>query len=201
MSQNLNNKSQPLRVLLVEENLARAVMLKHALHEAGCHIAAHVTASSDLVGLVGELKPDMIILDTESPDRDTLEHLCVISRDQPRPIVMFTNDGDKEKMQHAIRAGVSVYVVDGLKGERLRSIMDVAIMRFNELQSLRQDLEKAETQLAERKDIERAKGILMKQRGWSEEESYQALRKMAMSKGIKLSEVARQIVSVAELLV
>ncbi len=201
MSQNLNNKSQPLRVLLVEENLARTVMLKHALHEAGCRIAACVTASSDLVGLVGELEPDMIILDTESPDQDTLEHLCVISRDQPRPIVMFTNDGDKEKMQHAIRAGVSVYVVDGLKGERLRSIMDVAIMRFNELQSLRQDLEKAETQLAERKDIERAKGILMKQRGWSEEESYHALRKMAMSKGIKLSEVARQIVSVAELLV
>jgi len=201
MNRQLNKKVQPLRVLLVEENLERAIMLKQALLAAGCHVAAHVTASSDMVGLVSELQPDMIILDTESPDRDTLEHLCVISRDQPRPIVMFTNDGDKEKMQHALRAGVSVYVVDGLRGERLRSIMDVAIIRFNELQSLRQDLEKAETQLAERKDIERAKGILMKQRGWSEEESYQALRKMAMSKGIKLSEVARQIVSVAELLV
>lgn len=201
MNQNLNNKGQPLRVLLVEENLERAVMLKQALHEAGCYIAAHVTVSSDLVGLVGGLQPDMIILETESPDRDTLEYLCVISRDHPRPIVMFTNDGDRAKMQHAIRAGVSVYVVDGLKGERLSSIMDVAMARFNELQSLRQDLAKAETQLAERKNIERAKGILMKQRGWSEEESYQALRKMAMGKGIKLSEVARQIVSVAELLV
>jgi len=201
MNQNLNNKGQPLRVLLVEENLERAVMLKQALHEADCYIAAHVTVSSDLVGLVGGLQPDMIILETESPDRDTLEHLCVISRDHPRPIVMFTNDGDRAKMQHAIRAGVSVYVVDGLKGERLSSIMDVAMARFNELQSLRQDLAKAETQLAERKDIERAKGILMKQRDWSEEESYQALRKMAMGNGIKLSEVARQIVSVAELLV
>ncbi|MEQ1814565.1 MAG: ANTAR domain-containing protein [Candidatus Nitrotoga sp.] len=201
MNQDPNNQGYTLRVLLVEENFERAVMLKRALHEAGCHIAAHLAASSDLVGMVDRLKPDMIILDTESPDRDTLEHLCVISRDQPRPIVMFTNDGDRAKMQHAIRAGVSVYVVNGLKSERLSSIMDVAIVRFNELQSLRQDLAKAEIQLAERKDIERAKGILMKQRGWSEEESYQALRKMAMGKGIKLSEVARQIISVAELLV
>ena len=191
----------PLRVLLVEETLERAVMLKHALHEAGCRIAAHVTSSSDLPGLVHELRPDMIILDTESPDRDTLEHLCVISRDQPRPIVMFTNDGDKIKIQAAIRAGVSVYVVDGLRGERLRAIMDVAIVRFNEIQGLRQDLEQAESQLAGRKDVERAKGILMKQRGWSEEDAYKALRKMAMGKGEKLSEVARQVVAVADLLV
>ena len=191
----------PLRVLLVEESLARAVMLKKALHEAGCHVAAHVTSSFDLPGLVYEIKPDMIILDTESPDRDTLEHLCVISRDQPRPIVMFTNDGDKTKIQAAIRAGVSVYVVDGLRGERLRAIMDVAIARFNEIQGLRQELEQAESQLAGRKDVERAKGILMKQRGWSEEDSYQALRKMAMGKGEKLTEVARQVVAIADLLV
>ena len=201
MNPNSNNQEYTLRVLLVEENPERAVMIKQALHEAGCHITAHLTASYDLVRLVGKLGPDMIILNTESPDRDTLEHLCVISRDHPRPIVMFTNDDDRAKMQHAIRAGVSVYVVNGLKCERLSSIMDVAIARFNELQSLRQDLTKAEIQLAERKDIERAKGILMKQRGWSEEESYQALRKTAMSKCIKLSEVARQIISVAELLV
>ena len=191
----------PLRVLLVEETLERAVMLKHALHEAGCRIAAHVTSSLDLPGLVHELKPDMIILDTESPDRDTLEHLCVISRDQPRPIVMFTNDGDKTKIQAAIQAGVSVYVVDGLRGERLRAIMDVAIARFNEIQGLRHNLEQAESQLAGRKDVERAKGILMKQRGWSEDDAYQALRKMAMGKGEKLSEVARQVVAVADLLV
>ena len=197
----LNSNDPPLRVLLVEETFDRAAMLKHALHEAGCRIVAHVTASSDLPGLVNELKPDMIILDTESPDRDTLEHLCVISRDQPRPIVMFTNDGDKAKIQAAIRAGVSVYVVDGLSGERLGAIMDVAIARFNEFQTMRRDRDKAESQLLERKDIERAKGILMKQRGWSEEESYQALRKMAMGKGVKLAEVARQVVAVVDLLI
>lgn len=194
-------KESTLRVLLVDETFERAAMLKHALQQAGYSIAAHVSSSADLPGLVSELKPDVIILDTESPDRDTLEHLCVISRDQPRPIVMFTHDDDSDKIRASIRAGVSAYVVDGLKSERLRPILDVAIARFHEFQSMRRDLEKAENQLTERKDIERAKGILMKQRGWSEEESYQALRKMAMDRGIKLAEVAQQVVAMAELLI
>lgn len=189
-----------LRVLLVDETLERATLLKHALQEAGYHIAAHISSSDDLAGVVCELGPDVIIVDTESPDRDTLEHLCVISRDQPRPIVMFTHDGDSEKIRAAIRAGVSAYVVNGLQSERLRPVMDVAMAQFNEFQAMRRELEKAESQLAERKDVERAKGILMKQRGWSEDAAYQALRKMAMDKGVKLAEVARQVISVAELL-
>ena len=195
------SKEQPLRVLLVDETFERAALLKHALQEAGYCIAAHVSSSADLPGLVNELKPDVIILDTESPDRDTLEHLCMISRNDPRPIVMFTHDDDSEKIRAAIRAGVSAYVVNGLQSERLKPIMDVAMARFNEFQSMRRELEKAESQLVERKDIDRAKGILMKQRGWSEDEAYQALRKMAMDKGIKLTEVAHQVVAVAELLV
>lgn len=197
-----NNKyiEPALRVLLVDETFERAALLKHALQEAGYRIAAHVSSSADLPGLVSELKPDVIILDTESPDRDTLEHLCLISRDQPRPIVMFTHDDDSEKIRAAIRAGVSAYVVDGLKSERLRPIMEVAMARFNEYQTMRLNLEKAESQLVERKDVDRAKGILMKQRGWSEEQSYQALRKMAMDKGLKIGEVAQQVISVAELL-
>jgi response regulator NasT len=192
---------QPLRVLLVDETFERAALLKHALQEAGYRIAAHVSASADLPGLVNELEPDVIIVDVDSPDRDTLEHLCVISRDQPRPIVMFTHDGDSEKIRAAIRAGVSAYVVNGLQSERLRPIMDVALARFNEFQTMRKDLEKAENQLAGRKDIDRAKGILMKQRGWSEEESYQALRKMAMDRGVKLPELSRQIIAMADLLI
>lgn len=195
-----NNNEPALRVLLVDETFERAALLKHALQEAGYRIAAHVSSSADLPGLVTELKPDVIILDTESPDRDTLEHLCLISRDQPRPIVMFTHDDDSEKIRAAIRAGVSAYVVDGLKSERLRPIMDVAMARFNEYQAMRRNLEKAESQLVERKDVDRAKGILMKQRGWSEEEAYQALRKMAMDKGVKIGEVAQQVISIAELL-
>jgi len=191
---------QSLRVLLVDETFERAALLKHALQDAGYHIAAHVSSSADLPGLVSELKPDVIIVDTESPDRDTLEYLCVISRDQPRPIVMFTHDDDSEKIRAAIRAGVSAYVVDGLKSERLRPIMEVAMARFQEFQSMRRELERAEGQLAGRKDLDRAKGILMKQRGWSEEEAYQALRKMAMDKGVKLADAARQVIAVSELL-
>ncbi|MFA5243334.1 MAG: ANTAR domain-containing protein [Sulfuricella sp.] len=190
----------PLRVLLVDETFERAAMLKNALQEAGCKIVAHVSSTADLPGLVAELNPDLIILDTESPDRDTLENLCVIKRDQPRPIVMFTHDNDSDKIRAAIRAGVSAYVVDGLKSERLRPIMDVAIARFNEFQAMRADLEKAESKLMERKDVDRAKGILMKQRGWSEDEAYQALRKTAMDKGLRLSEVAANVISVADLL-
>lgn len=200
MKQSTKNNDGTLRVLLIDETFERAALLKHALQEAGCRIAAHVSFSADLSGLVSELKPDVIILDTESPDRDTLEHLCIISRDQPRPIVMFTHDDDSEKIRAAIRAGVSTYVVDGLRSEKLRSIMEVAIASFNEFQAMRRSLEKAESQLAERKDIDRAKGLLMKQRGWNEEEAYQALRKMAMDKGTRLGEVARQVVSVMELL-
>jgi response regulator NasT len=201
MKSSKQTKEPPLRVLLVDETFERAALLKHALQEAGYHIAAHVSASADLPGLVSELKPDVIILDTASPDRDTLEHLCIISRDQPRPIVMFTHDDDSDKIRAAIRAGVSAYVVNGLQSERLRPIMDVAMARFNEFQAMRNDLEKAETQLAGRKDLDKAKGILMKQRGWSEEEAYQAMRKMAMDKGIKLAELSRQIIAMADLLI
>lgn len=188
-----------LRVLLVDETFERAALLKHALQEAGCRIAAHVSSTADLPGLVSEIKPDVIILDVDSPDRDTLEHLCVISRDQPHPIVMFTHDGDSEKIRAAIRAGVSAYVVDGFNIERLNPIMDVAIARFNEFQSMRRNLEKAESQLVERKEIERAKGILMDAHGYSESDAYQRMRSMAMNKGKRLAEVAEAIVLAKEL--
>ena len=200
MKPTANPPEFPLRVLLVDETFERAALLKRALLDAGCKIAAHVSSSADLPGLVAELKPDLIILDMESPDRDTLENLCIIRRDQPRPIVMFTHDNDSDKIRAAISAGVSAYVVDGLKSERLRPIMDVAIARFNEFQAMQADLEKAESQLSARKDIERAKGILMKQRGWSEEEAYQALRKAAMDKGSRLADVARQLIEITDLL-
>ncbi len=190
----------PLRVLLVDESMDRAALLRKALQDAGCRIAAHVSSTADLAGLVEELHPDLIIVDVDSPDRDTLEHICSVSRDQPRPIVMFTHDNDSEKIKLAVRAGVSAYVVDGLKSERLKPVMDVAIARFEEFQAMRRDLERAESKLAERKDVERAKGVLMKQRGWSEDEAYQALRKMAMEKGLKLGEVARQVIAVFELI-
>ena len=143
---------------------------------------------------------DVIIIDTESPSRDTLEQICVMSRDDPRPVVMFTHDGETEKIRAATRAGVTAYVVNGLDGNRLKPIMDAAMVRFEEYQAMRQELESTATRLAERKDIERAKGILMKQRGLDEEAAYQALRKLAMERGKRLGEIARQVVQAAELL-
>ena len=141
----------------------------------------------------------MIIIGTDSPTRDTLEHLCVIDRDEPRPVVMFTHDNDTQKMRAALRAGVSAYIVDGLTASRVQSIIDIAIARFAEYQTLKNELEKATTTLAERKQIERAKGFVMKQRGCSEDEAYRLMRKMAMNSNKKLVEISDNINTAADI--
>ncbi|MCE5181584.1 MAG: ANTAR domain-containing protein [Betaproteobacteria bacterium] len=189
-----------LRIMLVDQGPERAEILRATLEQADCEVVAQVSSTIDLSALVEACKPDLIIIDTDSPERDTLENICIVSRDQPRPIVMFTHDEDSETIRAAIRAGVSAYVVGGLKSDRIKPIMDAAIARFEEFQAMRTNLEKAEGQLADRKIIDRAKAALMKQRGWSEDEAYQALRKMAMNRGVKLGEAARQVIAVTELL-
>lgn len=186
--------------MLVDQGPERAEILRSTLEQADCEVVAQVSSTVDLSALVEACKPDLIIIDTDSPERDTLENICIVSRDQPRPIVMFTHDEDSETIRAAIRAGVSAYVVGGLKSDRIKPIMDAAIARFEEFQAMRSNLEKAEGQLADRKIIDRAKAVLIKQRGWSEDEAYQALRKMAMNRGVKLGEAARQVLAVSELL-
>ncbi len=189
-----------LRVMLVDETSGRAAILEQALSDAGCDVVARLHAGDDMFQAVGKTQPDVIIVDMESPDRDTLEHMRSISAEQPKPIVMFAESGDSETIAEAVRAGVSAYVVDGLSAGRIKPIMDVAIARFREFQALRKELEEAKSSLAERKDIERAKGLLMKQRGWTEDEAYQALRKLAMDRNLRLGEVAKNVISIAELL-
>lgn len=189
-----------LRVMLVDENSERSAPLQHFLLHAGYEVVGRLPESADLNAAVAQLQPDVIIIDTESPSRDTLEQICVMSRDDPRPVVMFTHDGETEKIRAATQAGVTAYVVDGLDGARLKPIMDAAMVRFEEYQAMRSELESTTTRLAERKDVERAKGILMKQRGLDEEVAYQTLRKMAMERGTKLGEIARQVIQAAELL-
>lgn len=189
-----------LRVMLVDEHSERSAPLQHFLRETGYEVVGHLSDSDDLSAAVAQLRPDVIIIDTESPSRDTLEQICVMSRDDPRPVVMFTHDGETEKIRAATRAGVTAYVVNGLDSNRLKPIMDAAMVRFEEYQAMRQELASTATRLAERKDIERAKGILMKQRGLDEEAAYQALRKLAMERGKRLGEIARQVVQAAELL-
>ena len=189
-----------LRVLLVDDDSDRSAPLKNFLLNAGYEVVGHLAESDDLNGEVSELQPDVIIIDTDSPSRDTLEQICVMSRDDPRPVVMFTHDGETEKIRAATRAGVSAYVVGGVESARLKPIMDAAMVRFEEYQAMRNALESTVTKLADRKNVERAKGILMKQRGFDEDVAYQTLRKMAMERGTKLGEMAQQIIQAAELL-
>ncbi len=190
-----------LRVMIVDESTERTALLREALQHAGYQVIAESSTTSDLLKQVDSLNPDVIIIDTDSPSRDTLEHICVISREQPCPIVMFTHDDDRGKIRAAIRAGVSAYVVDGLDSERVKPLMEVALARFKEFQTMRHNLEDAEARLGERKIIDRAKGILMKQRNWNEEQAYQALRKMAMDRGQRIGEVASNIIAAADLLI
>jgi response regulator NasT len=189
-----------LRVMLIDENTGRSALLERALLDAGHEVAAKIAADEDLLGRVKEIQPDVIIIDIESPDRDTLEHMHSISREQPKPIVMFAEKGDSETIGDAIRAGVSAYVVDGLSSNRVKPILEVAIARFREFQALRDELDKARSSLAERKVIEKAKGIIMKQRGYTEQEAYGALRKLAMDRNQRMADVARNVVEISELL-
>jgi response regulator NasT len=191
---------QPMRVMLIDENLERRVELRAALCESGCEVVEQSDSMLDIIRRVADLQPDMIIIDTDSPSRDTLEHICVVSRDQPRPIVMFTQDGSTDKIRAALSSGVSSYVVDGLDPARIKPILDVALTRFEEHQALRRELDQANAALAERKVVERAKGILMRQRNLGEEEAYQAMRKMAMERSMKMAELAQQIIAASALL-
>jgi response regulator NasT len=188
------------RVMLVDDNPERTDWLMTTLREAGYDVVAHMDSAINLLAHVRRVKPDVIIIDSDSPDRDTLEHICMVTRDDPRPIVMFTQDADRALMHEALKAGVHAYVVDGLSAERVRPVVNVALARFDQWQALRQELGEAQSGLAERKVIERAKGILMKQRRCDEEESYRLLRKAAMDKNQRLVQVAENIVEMAKLL-
>jgi len=189
-----------LRVLLVDEDRARAALLEQALSDAGYSVIARIDNSEDLPGKVQQHQPDVIIIDLDSPDRDTLEQMHSISRDQPRPIVMFAENDDRDAIHKAIKAGVSAYIVDGLSSKRVKPVMEVAIARFREYQALRDELERTKVSLEERKLLDRAKALLIKRQGMSEEEAYQALRKLAMDRGQKVVEAARNVIAVMDLL-
>lgn len=196
----MNTTKTPLTVMLVDDQPARAALLEQALHDHHYRVIARLSSAAGLAERVAELGPDVIIIDIESPDRDTLEHMASLHRDNPHPVVMFSEEDDTGTIERAMRAGVSAYVVDGLNPARVKTIVDVAIARFREYQALRRELEATRTQLADRKQIDRAKGLLMKHRNLSEDEAYNAMRKMAMDRSQKLAEVASNIIAVMALL-
>lgn len=192
--------NETLKIMLVDEQPERFELLNSTLTACGYQVVANVGAHENINAAVEQCQPDVIIADLDSPGRDTLESLQAVTRDRPRPIVMFTNDGDEDTIELAVKSGVTAYVVDGMNPERIRPILDVAISRFREYQLLRNELEQARLQLTERKVIEKAKGILMKNRGLDEDQAYQVMRKMAMDRNLKISELARSIIAAAELL-
>lgn len=196
----LPSTDAPLKVLVIDENAIRRSLLETGLREAGF---SNLTVLEDATGLLERiyaLDPDVIIIDLENPRRDVLEQMFQVSKIVRRPIAMFVDHSDRDTITSAIDAGVSAYIVDGLKKEHVRSILDMTISRFNAFERLRLELEETKSALKERKVIEKAKGILMKSRDLDEEAAYELLRKTAMSSGRRIADVAEGLVNSYDLL-
>jgi len=186
--------------MLFDDTPERAFYLSLVLERLGYDVVAEISDPRKLHDEALRLSPDAIIVDTDSPSRDTLENLCTITESCPRPIVMFAHDPARESIREAVRAGVSAYVVDGLAPERITPILETAVARFEAFQAMRNELDSVKSKLSERKIVEKAKGILMKRGKLSEEDAYRALRKQAMDRNLQIVEVARQVIAVSELL-
>ncbi|MGI4861124.1 MAG: ANTAR domain-containing response regulator [Janthinobacterium lividum] len=189
-----------LRVLLAVDTDRSIAGMRDALQRAGYEVIAEVASARALLRAVETERPDVVIIDTESPARDTLEQLAAMNSAAPRPVVMFSGTGNAAIIRAAVSAGVSAYVVDGLSPERLAPILEVARARFDEESRLRQRLADAEQRLADRKLIERAKGIVMARRGLPEDAAFELMRNKAMQQGLKITDVARQLIAMSDLL-
>ncbi len=189
-----------LTVMLVDNEPARAAIVEQAMLDNGYKVIRKLENTQHLTKAVQESLPDIVIIDIESPDRDMLENMSFLTKNNPRPIVMFTEENDSSSMEAAIRAGVSAYVVDGMQPTRVKPILQVAIARFREFQALKKELETVKTQLEDRKVIDKAKGLIMKHQGCDESAAYKSLRKLAMDRGQRMSEVALNVISVMELI-
>jgi response regulator NasT len=196
----MSQRPTPLSILIIDENRLRAAVIEDGLRDAGY---AQLTVVHDVAGIarkIADTDPDVIVIDLENPNRDVLESMFQLSRAVQRPIAMFVDRSDQASIEAAVEAGVSAYVVDGLKRERVKPIVDMAVSRFNAFARMARELEEARSQLESRKLIERAKGILMSTRGLSEADAYALLRKTAMNQNRKLSEIAESLITAAGLL-
>jgi response regulator NasT len=189
-----------LRILLVDQNVTRASILEEGLREAGYTNVSVVRDMQNLLKRIVDADPDVIFIDLENPNRDVLEQMFQVSRVVRRPIAMFVDHSDTDMIRAAVESGVGAYVVDGLRKERVKSILDMAVSRFNAFSQLRDELDRAKQELEERKVIERAKGILMREKSLSEEAAYGLLRKAAMNENRRIAEVAQSVVTAARLL-
>ncbi|SON55762.1 putative transcriptional regulatory protein pdtaR [Hartmannibacter diazotrophicus] len=190
----------PLRIAVIDENQVRAAILEEGLRLAGLTDITIIRETNSLLRRLVAIDPDVVIIDLENPSRDVLEQMFQVSRMVSRPVAMFVDQSDTSTIERAIEAGVSAYIVDGLRKERVKPILDMTVSRFNAFSKLQRELTEARDALEERKVVERAKGILMKTRNLSEEEAYKLLRQSAMNEKKKLSEIAQSVVTAASLL-
>lgn len=198
MSTNKNASSKALKVMLLKDATHRLEWVTQSLQDASCEVAHFSGSLLEMEGAILREQPDVIMIDTESPNRDTLEHICLYSRTCPMPVVVFTEDEDTEKLRQAVRAGVAAYVVAGLSAERVRPILEAAITRHEVQSEMAQELSMAKASLQDQKLIDQAKRQLIRH-GMSEEEAYQAMRKLAMDSGTPLAEAARKVMRLERL--
>lgn len=192
--------SKPLSIIVVEPDPDRAQLIVDGLHETGQHDIQIIAEQAGLARKVAQLAPDLVLIDIANPSRDMLEELALASGPELRPVAMFVDRSDSALTRSAIDAGISAYVVDGLRQDRIRPILDAAIARFHVMQRMKAELHATRIALEERKVIDRAKTILMKARDMDEAASYALLRKTAMDQGKRVAEIARQLVMASELL-
>ncbi|MEI7873001.1 MAG: ANTAR domain-containing protein [Alphaproteobacteria bacterium] len=190
--------TKALSVLLIDDNPARAEIVESGLRDAGYVLLERLGGTYDLPARVAALKPDVIVVSIDSPSRDAIEDLRRTTEQQPRPIALFADRSDPATIAAAMEAGVCAYVVKGLAQDRVQSVVDVAVAHFNRYHVMREELDRARLSLVERKTVDRAKGLLMEQKGIGEEAAYRLLRKLAMDQNKRIGEVAQDILTYAK---
>jgi two-component system, response regulator / RNA-binding antiterminator len=193
-------RDSALKIVIVDESPIRAAILEDGLREAGFVQVERIAETHNLLARIYAIDPDVILIDLENPSRDVLEQMFQMSRAVKRPVAMFVDQSDSASIQAAVDAGVSAYIVDGLKKERITNILDLCISRFNAFSRLQSELDHAKGALEERKVIDRAKGVLMKAKSLTEEQAYALLRRTAMNENKKIVEIAQSVLTAAELL-
>jgi len=188
-----------LKIVIVDANPIRAAILEDGLREAGHVNVERIADTHNLLARIYALDPDVVLIDLENPSRDVLEQMFQVSRAVRRPIAMFVDQSDTASIQASVDAGVSAYIVGNLQKERIKTILDLCISRFNAFSKLQDELDRAKSQLEDRKVIDRAKGILMKAKNLTEEQAYALMRKAAMNENKKIADVAQSVITAAEL--
>lgn len=199
---------EKLRVLQIDEGLSRSDILAQSIFETGNEVIARINVDSNIMQVVEKYDPDLLMIDMTYPNKKILEMLAYINDFIPRPIVFFADHSENDIINLVVKAGVSAFVVDGLSAQRIKPVIELAIIRFSQTQKIRNELKqtkenliKTEETLVERKMIDKAKGILMKQRNMDEEVAYKTLRTLAMNQNKKMGVVAKELIDVAGLLI